>query len=233
MDTKKGERVEVALKKHFDEISDHYDEERRVLIPCFDAFYEAVVWAASVDTDKPRVLDLGAGTGLLSAKLMEKFPQGQFTLVDFSDFMLAGAKERFAGCGNVVFLAADFVQEAFGGDYDLIVSGLAIHHLEDDQKRALFGKCISHLRPGGIFINADQIRGSSPELDQRIMENWKDYTKGRISTKDYDRCMDRISFDRNSSMEEQLNWLCAAGFADVDCIFRAMQFGVFVARKPL
>jgi cyclopropane fatty-acyl-phospholipid synthase-like methyltransferase len=44
-------------------------------------------------------------------------------------------------------------------DFDAIVSALAIHHLEDAEKRSLFARIHERLRPGGVFVNAEQVVG--------------------------------------------------------------------------
>ncbi|MCU1351841.1 MAG: SAM-dependent methyltransferase, partial [Acidimicrobiales bacterium] len=52
----------------FDRWVDSYDAGRRQLIPCFDAFYGAAAEVAALGrSGTVRVLDLGAGTGILSA----------------------------------------------------------------------------------------------------------------------------------------------------------------------
>ncbi|NLO31144.1 MAG: class I SAM-dependent methyltransferase, partial [Methanosarcina mazei] len=91
------------IKRKFDAVSGKYDEQTRKFIPCFDDFYGVSVSIASVDTENPDILDLGAGTGLLSAFLMEKYPEATFTLVDMSEKMLEIAKNRFRGNSKVKY----------------------------------------------------------------------------------------------------------------------------------
>ena len=57
-------------------ISQKYDEQRKKFIPCFDDFYGVSVSVASVDTENPNILDIGAGTGLLSAFSDGKISRG-------------------------------------------------------------------------------------------------------------------------------------------------------------
>lgn len=75
------------IQRKFDAISKKYDEQRRKFIPCFDDFYGTTVSVASVDTENPCILDIGAGTGLLSAFLMKRYPEASFTLIDISERM--------------------------------------------------------------------------------------------------------------------------------------------------
>lgn len=87
-----------GVKAEFDRAAKTYDSVRRLTIPCFDDFYGTVARMIPFGRDDAfDVLDLGAGTGLLSALLHERFPKARLTLVDISDEMLARARERFVG----------------------------------------------------------------------------------------------------------------------------------------
>lgn len=108
---------------------------------------------ASVDTENPDILDLGAGTGLLSAFLMEKYPEATFTLVDMSEKMLEIAKNRFRG-GNlkVKYIEADYSKYDFEEKYDMVVSALSIHHLEDEDKKSFTKEAIPFLKKAGFLL---------------------------------------------------------------------------------
>jgi tRNA (cmo5U34)-methyltransferase len=81
------------VRKEFDAIAAHYDAQRRMIIPEFDAFYASAVWAAEwTEGTTPRILDIGAGTGFLSELLLTKYPKGSLSLIDISEAMLAIAK---------------------------------------------------------------------------------------------------------------------------------------------
>ena len=121
----------------FDEAAGGYDEARRLLVPGLDGLYAAVLEAVPFGANEPiKVLDLGAGTGLLSAEVSGRFPRAVVTLVDLSVEMLRVARRRFAQeMGRFEFRVMDFARKELPGGYDLVVSGLAIHHLTDGDKR--------------------------------------------------------------------------------------------------
>jgi tRNA (cmo5U34)-methyltransferase len=101
------------IQRQFDDISKKYDEQRKKFIPCFDDFYGVSVSLASLDKENPNILDVGAGTGLLSAFLMEKYPKASFTLIDLSEKMLDIAKDRFRSSPNVKYIIGDYSKYDF------------------------------------------------------------------------------------------------------------------------
>lgn len=73
-----------------------YDLSRRRLIPCYDLLYSTVVELAarSIQISSPLILDLGAGTGLLSEFVLNKIGSASLHLLDESSEMIAKAQQR-------------------------------------------------------------------------------------------------------------------------------------------
>ena len=143
-----------------------YDRSRRQLVPGFDGFYGALLERVPFAEEREiRVLDLGAGTGLLSAMVAEKFPRSRVTLVDLSVEMLRVARRRFSRePGRFEFRTMDYARKPLPsgeGGYDLVVSTLSIHHLTHGDKKELFAKVRRSLVAGGYFVNADQVAGDT------------------------------------------------------------------------
>ena len=81
--------------------ADVYDQARRKLVPCFDDFYRAALDLLPFAPEaRFEVLDLGAGTGLLSAMIAEMFPKAQLTLFDLTPEMLTIARQRLKPLGQ-------------------------------------------------------------------------------------------------------------------------------------
>jgi tRNA (cmo5U34)-methyltransferase len=219
------------VKSQFDAAARQYDRQRRQLIPCFDDFYGVAATLIRTDDTSPAILDLGAGTGLLTAFIRLKYPAGRFTLIDFSGAMLEQAKERFADAGaNVRFLVGDYSTVDFAGDYDYIVSSLSIHHLPHPDKRALFRKIRRHLKPGGSFVNADQAAGSSGLYDAYYRELWEtSIAASGLEREAIEASKERRRMDINATVPDQLAWLREAGFAEADCVYKYGDFAVFHA----
>jgi tRNA (cmo5U34)-methyltransferase len=215
----------------FDQAAAGYDALRRRLIPCFDPFYQATLdlikehWPTG--RSRVDVLDLGAGTGLLSAFVFARHPEARIRLIDASEAMLEQARRRFAGRHDAEYRRADLVRDALGGPWDLVVSALAIHHLEDAAKRDLFKRIHRALASGGLFVNAEQVLGPTPAIEARYHRIWLESVR-RAGTpeSDIDRTLERMSFDRCATVEDQMLWMREAGFKDVDCCFKEWRFAV-------
>ena len=220
------------IQRKFDAISKKYDEQRRKFIPCFDDFYGTAVSVASVDAKNPGILDIGAGTGLLSAFLMERYPEASFTLIDISEKMLDMAKDRFRNNSNVKYIAADYSKYDFTEKYDLVVSAVSIHHLEDEEKKELYKKSYSILKENGIFINADQVHGETPFIENINKTTWRQHIESSgLPDEEILAGYERVKLDKDSSLDQQLYWLKEAGFCDVSCIYKHYQFAVMFGRK--
>lgn len=224
----------VPSASAFTRYAQAYDAMRRRLIPCFDDFYGAALrliedWKTREDF---RVLDLGAGTGLFSAMILERFPKARLHLIDASSGMLDQAKERFRGNPSVTFGIGDMAASDFGGPWDVIVSALAIHHLDDPAKQSLFGRIVRTLRPGGLFVNAEQVLGPTPEAEDRYVRFWHaEIRAAGVSEEEIAAAAERMAFDRCASVEAQLAWMREAGFRDVDCSFKSWRFAVLSGRR--
>ena len=227
-----------TLQSQFNAVSEQYDGQRRALIPCFDLFYQTAADLAAAVPNVRRVLDLGAGTGLMSAFVHTRCPQAEFILVDISMQMLAKAQERFCGLPNVHFIEQDLARLAPDdrlpeNGFDLIVSALAIHHLDNPQKQTLFRQIARLLAPNGRFINADQVLGETAAAETAYTEHWWRHVTAHpdLSAEAKAAAFERIKLDRMAALSDQFQWLAAVGLPPT-LYFRHYNFVVFAADKP-
>ncbi|UQZ81470.1 tRNA (cmo5U34)-methyltransferase [Paenibacillus konkukensis] len=224
--------MSYKIKVQFDEAAQSYDRERRKLIPCYDDFYGTAVRWLTLEKENPRILDLGAGTGLLAALAKERYPEARFTLADLSGTMLETARKRFAGDDSAEFIETDYTRHSFRGRYDAVISSLSIHHLSHPEKQALFYNIYDWLEDGGIFINADQVLGLTPYIDSMYKRQWESWIRGNgLPEEAVDRAIERRKLDQNATVGDQIRWIREAGFVDADCVYQYHDFGVFFARK--
>ena len=222
-----AEDVAATFSRH----AGGYDAARRRLIPCFDDFYGSAIAVLDDLPDPLTVLDLGAGTGLLSALLLERRPDAHVHLTDASDGMLEQARGRLGQRAGVSFGLADMASADLGGPWDAVISALAIHHLDHAGKRALFARVRGALKPGGWFVNAEQVIAPDPVSEARQMARCYDAIRAAgLSEAEVDAATERMRHDISASVEDQLAWLRAAGFREVDCPYRNGRFAVLCGR---
>jgi tRNA (cmo5U34)-methyltransferase len=217
--------------KLFDRHAADYNAARRRLIPPFDGFYGTATNAIALAGRPERILELGAGTGLLSAHVRARYPQAELTLTDGSTEMLAQAR-RLLGADGIRYEVRDLADPPPAGPWDAVVSALAIHHLDHTAKRELFAAVAHELRPGGVFVNAEQVAGPTAALERRYA-SWHEQQARAAGSDDAEwaRALERMAHDRLASVEDHLAWLRGVGLADVDCLFKDHRFAVLFARR--
>jgi cyclopropane fatty-acyl-phospholipid synthase-like methyltransferase len=163
-----------------------------------------------------RFLDLGTGDGRLLALVRTRHPGAVAIGLDASEPMLTRAAERFSDEASVELRPHDLAHSLGEAEpVDAVVSGLAIHHLEDSRKRELFGEIRALLTPGGVFANLDLVTPASQQLHERFRREI-----GRTEDDPTDRLAD---------LSDQLGWLREAGFSEVDCHFKWLELALLVA----
>ena len=220
------------IEKAFDDAAEEYDVNRKYLIPCFDDFYKIAIDVINFNGDNPKVLDLGAGTGLLSKFLLEKFPNAEITLVDLASNMLDKAKIRFKDYPNFKYLNEDYLQYDFTENYDIIISSLSIHHLTEEDKKSLYNKSSKLLNDKGIFVNADIVLSPSKKLDNIFREKINEFAiNSPLDEKILEEAFKRQELDDPTLLNLQLEWLKNFNFKNVDVPYKYYMFAVIYGEK--
>jgi tRNA (cmo5U34)-methyltransferase len=161
-----------------------YLENMREDIPVFDELQEETA-RATEGVAAEQILELGVGTGMTAKRVLARHREARLVGIDESESMLAAADVE----GDLrVSRLEDPLPE---GPFDLVVSCLAVHHLDAEGKRDLFRRIVAALRPGGRFVLADVI------VPERAEDAVTPTTPG---------------FDRPDRLDAQLDWLREAGF---------------------
>ena len=224
----------MSIKSVFDKAAQSYDRARWQLVPCYEDFYGTALERMPFAKESAiRVLDLGAGTGLFSALIAERFPHAHLTLVDISEEMLSQARHRLVrDAARFDFHTLDLAQGPLCGQYEAVVSALAIHHLNDERKKHLFQEIYDVLCDGGVFINADQVLGVTPEIDEEYKAAWLRQVRQRgVGEGDLAAALERMKEDEMSTLSLQLKYLEDIGFTTVNCWYKNYGFVVYTGRK--
>jgi tRNA (cmo5U34)-methyltransferase len=186
---------------HFDPAS--YLQTIRKEVPAYDELQNAVA-EATAGIQVERVLELGVGTGETSRRVLDLHPEAEFVGIDESAEMLSAASEDVAGADLRVSRLEDPLPE---GRFDLVVSALAVHHLDGAGKADLFARVADRLRPGGRFVLGDVV----------VPDNSADAVTP----------IDGV-YDQPSTIGEQVRWLAAAGL-DAEVVWVRQDLAVMVA----
>ncbi len=179
------------------------------------------VLAEQVPFDARRILDLGTGDGRLLALLQADRPEAKGVGLDFSDLMLEAAARRFAGDGRIELVKHDLVEPLPAlGRFDVVVSSMAIHHLEHERKRSLYGEVFDLLEPGGVFANFEHVASATHRLHLAFFAAIDEPLEHEDPS------------DRLLDVETQLRWLREHGFDDVDCYWKWLEMALLVGVRP-
>lgn len=193
-------------------------------------------------------LDLGCGDGVLGRALWQASPRAGGTFLDFSEAMLEAARTACGAEASARFIVSDFGlpgwQSALGAEagFDIIVSGLAIHHQPDSRKKEIYTELFDLLAPGGLFLHLEHVASVSDRAQQTADDYFIDALYDFHSRGETPYSRDEIAngyFHRPDKaanilapLETQLVWLRETGFQDVDCWFKVFELAVFGGRKP-
>ena len=109
-----------------------------------------------------KVLDVGAGYGVVTEEVLRAFPAAHITLQDYSRAMLDHARRRLSGhADRFSYVLADLMDPAWpqyvAVPFDLAVSAIVLHNLGNREKIfACYSAIYGLLRPGGCFLNCDR-----------------------------------------------------------------------------
>lgn len=83
-----------------------------------------------LNKENPQILEIGCGTGLLTRRLLQKYPHAQFHITDMSEEMLRRTRNKYA-CDRARFFIMDGEHPDCDDQYDLIVSAMTFHWFDD------------------------------------------------------------------------------------------------------
>ena len=220
-----------TVQAHFDSRAADYDSNRRCLIPNFDEFYSIGIDALVCSKASPRVLDLGGGTGLSTLFLLRRYPEARVTLLDFSEEMLAIARERYRDNPNIDFAVGDYRSFSLDGPFDIVISGLSIHHLSHEEKQGLTSRIHGLLSPQGEFVNVDLAKGESERIEQEMHRRLDGFLRENLTEEQVQAFNDSQLLDIPVTINEHFELMRKAGFKVVDCLYRYWIYGVFYGQK--
>lgn len=229
--------AESEFSQEYRDDANDYLPDRFKLIGIVKSFFRHFLHKA----DAPRVLDLGCGDGLVVRELMRSHDGIRATLVDGFAEMLEAAKKRLAHFDTVQFVQATFQDllenDRLQNNFDLILSSFAIHHLETQEKKALYKYVYHHLSTDGFFLNIDVVLGQTQDLEDWYLSLWTEWIDSNV---DSARKPDLLPIPQHykdnpdnlpDTLWSQLEALQEIGFKNVDCFYKYGIFTMFGGRR--
>lgn len=222
------------VREHFDSEAGIFDEQVLKVVPYYREMLDALVTSIPFPAGKDiRVLDLGCGTGTISALVKSRFPNAHVTCVDVSQNMLDTAAKKLAAFKDIKYELADFHSYEIKEGYDAIVASLALHHLETiEDKTAMHKKIFNAMNKGGIFANADITISPDERIQSNYLKKWKDYILKTLPEDQADKNYERyLREDRPSILIDEIERLKKIGFSHVEIFWKFYNFATYGAIK--
>jgi len=202
------------------------DQIIETVIPHYSETLDLMATILGADGSPERVLDLGAGPGRISEILHHSFPTAKLTLLDQSREVLEVARKRLATV-DASFIVGDYTTVDLGSGYDAIVAGLTLHHLCDDGKRKMSIRLRDALCEGGMLVVCDIVSGSTTAWDSRYEALWFESLE-QLPSDDCEYIKQHYrDADHPATVGNNLQWLREAGFVDVACHWRYLNFAIW------
>src|SRR5580658_5150451 len=225
-----------AIRQEFDREARAYDRTAKASMPGYSDLHRTLLGGIPyAPTREFRLLELGVGTGTLTALILEQFPHARVTGVDLSPQMIALARTKLRPFRDRVTLIDGDLGEFGGGPFDAVVSALAIHHLADPDKWRLFRRVYRTLPRGGYFGDADDHLPEDPLFDQRYAQIASAAQRSPRGSQEWARLQevwhDHEQFDHPCTLAAETAALERAGFAHVGVPWRFFGQAVVWAYK--
>lgn len=219
-------------------VTDVFDDMLRRSIPQYDVMRKAVFdMACAFVQPRTAIIDLGCSRGEALTALVDRYgAQNRFVGVEISDPMLDAARARFQGMINVGVV--DIRKLDLRTDYppDLASVTLCVLTLQFtpiEYRQRILRTIYQHTLPGGALILVEKVLGATADVDSLMVNTYyglkasNGYTQEQIERKRLS--LEGVLVPVTAKWNEEL--LHMAGFTEIDCFWRWMNFAAWVAVK--
>jgi tRNA (cmo5U34)-methyltransferase len=223
------------VRHHFAAKWEEYDSKIEKTIPFYTESFDILTSIASRML-KParRILEIGMGTGNLTIKLLNAFPDASILGMDIVGNYIFQARQKLGIHKNRVdLILKDINSFEFTESYDLIVSSYVFHHIENVAQSKIYQTIYEHLNPEGVFINADFIDSASTYFSVLFDELRMNYMRQQGMSEnsiqaDY---LEHRKLEIPMPLKDQITLLSQIGFKEVECFWKYLNLAVFGCKK--
>jgi tRNA (cmo5U34)-methyltransferase len=168
-----------------------YDARIRTFIPHYEEMLE--VAAAGIDSRSRVIVDLGIGTGALSARCLRIAPQATIVGIDADAEILKAAQQRLP-C-NAKLICGSFLRAEIP-ECDAVVASFALHHVRTRGSKAkLYTRIAQALKREGRVLTVDCFPASNLTIARRQREAWRSHLMQSYSQAEADHYLEAWSHD--------------------------------------
>lgn len=207
-----------------------YDRAIATLIPHYSELLDAAAEAVDIIARlAPAVVDLGTGSGTLAQRILKVRPKARLIGIDADATMLEAASKRLRG--RIQTIEENFEQIRIPR-CDVVSASFALHHIPTGRRKgALYKRCFTSLRPGGILVSADCYLADSGKVQQANRHAWLDHLKKTYSAKKAENFLRTwAKEDVYFTLDREIELLKEAGFS-TEVTWRKDSFAVLVGLK--
>ena len=150
---------------NFDDKAKSYDQNADLQRQTSDRLFHSLCQLNPKNTHK--ILEIGCGTGYLTRKVLEQFPESQVHALDLSPEMLQQSK--LAGEKNLELIQADAESFKCEEKYDLIISNLSFQWFEE--QLATINKYYQNLNESGYLLINSLSAGTYQQFIEAFEQN--------------------------------------------------------------
>ena len=202
-----------------------YDARIRTFIPHYEEMLD--IAASAIDPKSHVIVDLGIGTGALSARCLQTAPEARIIGIDADAVILKAA----ALPSSAIFHCSSFLRVEIPA-CDAVVASFALHHVRTRRSKAtLYARIARALKPGGRVVTVDCQPASNVTVARRQRDAWKVHLMQAYSEEEAANYLEAWSHeDVYVPLDSEVELMHRAGLT-VEVLWRKDAFAVMQGRN--
>jgi len=250
----------MEQENRFVTMAQDYDEMAPYLVPQYNFLQSSMIEYLDIaHTTQPVVVDLGAGSGIFLERILSANETAHCYWIDSSEGFLNIAQQKLAPYRDRVTFVLSTMEEPWEQQLTqspgFIFSMSAIHHLLNEEKMALYQRCFAILAENGWLVNIDEMKTVYDDAYYHTLLYWARHVDRSATVipaektdlyhqwvEHFDRWKERNIDNFNQTKVKgddlherftlQMQWLKAAGFANVDVFVKYHLWCAVGGQKP-